>query len=499
MKLFTALLATETNTFATAPTGLRAFAELGIHRGDASLKAPQGIGALLRTLRDLAEADGHLLVESICATAQPSGRTVRAVYEGLREQLLDDLRAAMPVDVVQLFLHGAMVAEGYDDCEGDLLQRVRAIVGTRCAVGAELDLHCHFTEAMRSSADAIVAFKEYPHVDGHERARELYRILIDTALGTVRPTTAVFDCRMVGAWDTTSEPMAGFVRRMKSCEGQGGVLSVSLGHGFPWGDVADSGARLWVVTDADMPAAKALAEQLGNAFWALREQTRSPVMDVDQALDRALLLDGGPVVLADVADNPGGGAPSDSTFVLRRLLERGIGNAVLGAFWDLGAVRLCADAGVGAVIDLRVGGKCGPASGAPVDLRVTVREVSLQHEQTSFGARMPMGPSVWVEAANGVHIVLCSVRGQVVGTDAFTGLGLTLPDKKLIVVKSSQHFHAAFAPLAREVLYVSTPGAIRPDFAHIDYRVRNLDYWPRVDDPWAAAPGIGPGHLEAER
>ncbi len=486
MKFFAASLSTETNTFVAAPTGRGSFEEYGIYRGDASVKVPEGGGALLRCLRDAAEAEGHTLVESVAAFAQPSGRTVRAVYEDLRDQILDDLRAAMPVDVVQLFLHGAMVAEGYDDCEGDLLSCVRAIVGPQVPVGAELDLHCHFTELMRSSADAIVGFKEYPHTDLVPRALELYRILVDTAQGRVRPTTAVFDCRMVGIWHTTKEPMASFVKRMQSFEGQGGVLSVSLGHGFPWGDVVDNGARLWVVTDNDLPGAQKLANQLGRDFYDLREATRSHPLGVDAALDQALAIDGGPVVLADIADNAGGGAPADSTFILQRVVERGIGNAVLGPFWDLGAVQICRDAGVGAVIELRVGGKCGPVSGWPVDLRVTVRNIVLDHSQDVFGMRWPLGPSVWVETAAGVSLLLTSVRSQAYGTDTFTGLGLMLQDKKLVVVKSTQHFYAKFAPLAKAVFYVDTPGAITQDFAHIAFKVRSLNYWPRVSDPWAS-------------
>ncbi|MFZ9510634.1 MAG: M81 family metallopeptidase [Burkholderiaceae bacterium] len=487
MKIFCAGLATETNTFASAPTGWRSFEEYGVYRGDSSTRVPEGGGALLRCLRDAAEAEGHTVCESIVAFAQPSGRTVRVVYEELRDQILQDLRAAMPVQVVLLGLHGAMVAEGYDDCEGDLLARVRAIVGPDVAVGAELDLHCHFTELMRRSADALVAYKEYPHTDGLERALELYRILVDTAQGRVRPTTAVFDCRMVGIWHTTTEPMAGFVKRMQSFEGRDGVLSVSLGHGFPWGDVADNGARLWVITDNDEAGAARLAARLGREFIEMREATRSPTLGVEAALDRVLARHSGdprPVVMADVADNAGGGAPADSTFILQAVLARGIGNAVLGPFWDLGAVHICRDAGVGAVIDLRVGGKCGPSSGDPVDIRVTVRAVREEHAQDVFGMRWPLGPSVWVETDQGVSLMLSSVRSQAYGTDLFTGLGITLHDKQLIVVKSTQHFHAAYAPVAREVLYVDTPGAITQDYARIPFKVRSLDYWPRVADPW---------------
>ncbi|MBT9459342.1 MAG: M81 family metallopeptidase [Burkholderiaceae bacterium] len=485
MKIFVSQLATETNTFAYAPTGRGGFEEYGIYFGDASTLVPETTGAFMRFLRDLIEADGNEMVESVCAFAQPLGRTVRAVYEELRDRMLADLRAALPVDAVQLMLHGAMVAEGYDDCEGDIIARIREIVGPGVPIGVELDLHCHFTELMRVSADVIIAFKEYPHIDGEDRARELYRLLKDTVAKRVRPTTAVFDCKMVGLWHTTREPMMGFVKRMQAFEGRDGVLSVSLGHGFPWGDVPESGAKLWVVTDNDPAQAQALADLLGREFWALRDATLSTTVSVDAAIDQALALKEGPAVLADVADNPGGGAPGDSTFILKRLLERGVGHAVIGAFWDLGAIQICKDAGVGAVVDLRVGGKCGPASGDPVDLRVTVRAIVNEHEQSAMGNRAPFGVGVWVEAANDVHLLLCSVRSQVFGTDAFTGLGLSLADKRLIVVKSTQHFHAEFAPIATKVIYVATPGAITPDFANIQYKARDLNYWPRVENPRA--------------
>ena len=487
MRIFIAQLATETNTFCTFPTGRGGFEQYGIFHGDASVREPARAGAFLRMMRDMMEKDGHDVVESLCAFAQPAGRTVREVHEALRDEIVADLRAALPVDAIQLMLHGAMVAEGCDDCEGDLLARLRAVVGPDVPVGVELDLHCHFTEQMRTSADLIVCFKEYPHVDGEARAIELYRLLQDTVAGRIRPVTAVVDCRMVGLWHTTREPMRGFVERMQSFEGRDGVLSVSLGHGFPWGDVADGGARLWVIADGDAGKAHSLAQQLAGEFWALREHTRTPHLDIDAALDR---LDGAacrPLVIGDVADNPGGGAAGDSTYILRRVLERGIGGVAIGAFWDLGAIQICADAGLGAVIDLRLGGKCGPASGQPVDVRVTVRAIRDEHGQSALGGRESLGRCVWVEAAHDVHLLLASLRCQVYGTDAFTGIGITLADKRAIVVKSTQHFHAQFAPLAAEVLYVSTPGALTLDFAAIDYRVRAPGYWPRVANPF------GPG------
>jgi len=485
MRIYIAQLSTETNTFAPCPTGWGGFEENTVFHGDASLREPDGMGHVLAAVRRLAEADGHEIYEGLCAEAQPSGRTIRAVYESLRDEILDGVKAALPLGAVILLLHGAMVAEGYDDCEGDLLAGIRAIVGPDVPISATLDPHCHFTQLMKVSADILIAYKEYPHIDPIDRAREAYQLALDAAAGRIRPTTAVYDCRMVGAWHTTSEPMAKFVRRMQSFEGHDGVLSVSLGHGFPWGDVPEAGAKLWVVTDNDRAKAEVLAAQLAHEFWELRDATRPVWLDIDSGLDRALAVEGGPVVLADVADNPGGGAPGDSTFILRRLIERQIANVAIGCFWDLGAIQICKDAGVGATLDLRIGGKCGVHSGDPVDLRVTVRAVVERHTQSISGLEMSLGRAVWVEAANGLDIALISVRTQVLGVDALTGLGIDFTAKKLVVVKSTQHFQADFAPRAKAVFHIAAPGAVTPAFAELDYRQRDRNYWPRVSNPFA--------------
>jgi microcystin degradation protein MlrC len=219
----------------------------------------------------------------------------------------------------------------------------------------------------------------------------------------------------------------------------------------------------------------------------MRHQTRPDQLHVDTAIDRMLAAPAGkPVILADGADNSGGGAASDSTFILRRLIERGIGNVAIGAVWDLGAIHICREAGVGAMVDLRVGGKCGPASGDPVDIRVRVRAIDPKHQQSALGFVMGCGPSVWVSTDDGIDIVLISVRQQAYATDIFTGLGVDLASKRGIVVKSSQHFYDQFAPLASGVLYVDTPGLIRNDLENLPFVHRDLNFWPRVEDPWAA-------------
>jgi microcystin degradation protein MlrC len=306
--------------------------------------------------------------------------------------------------------------------------------------------------------------------------------------GEVRPVMAYHDCRMISMWRTSVEPMKGFVARMQSLEGKDGILSVSFGHGFPWGDVPEVGAKMVVIADGDQAKAQALAKELGEEIWRLREECFPRHDTIDGGIDAALgstAGKAGPVVIADVADNAGGGAPSDNTAILRRLVDRGVTNAAIGSFWDPVSVQFCIEAGVGATFDLRIGGKCGVASGDPVDLKVTVRAIARDHSQGGMsGSRAKMGDSVWV-SAGGLDIILNSTRTQIFQPDAFTGLGCTLADKALVVVKSTQHFYAGFAPIAKEVRYVAAPGAIGPDFAAIPFTKRTTPYWPRVENPWA--------------
>ncbi len=487
MKIAIATLATETNTFSPIPTGRAAFmGERDWWRTGASLH-PATIGnTALIAWRKAAEAEGHEVVESVCTFAQPAGTTLRNIYEELRGFVLDDIKAAMPVDVVLLCMHGAMVADGYDDCEGDTLARVREIVGPKATIGLELDLHCHLTELMREKADVIITYKEYPHIDIGERAAELYTLCTAAQRGEIAPVMAYHDCRMISMWRTTVEPMKSFVAKMAGLEGKDGVLSVSFGHGFPWGDVPEVGAKMLVVTDSNQTQAQALASELGQEIWRLREECFPRHDSIDGGIDAGLAAEGGkPVVVADVADNAGGGAPSDNTHILRRMVDRGVTNAAIGCFWDPIAVQFCTEAGVGATFDLRIGGKCGTASGDPVDLKVTVMALSPNHSQGGLsGSCAGLGASAWVRAG-GIDIILNSTRSQVFNPDAFTGLGCTLADKKIVVVKSTQHFYAGFAPIAREVRYVAAPGAIGPDFAAIAFTKRTTPYWPRVEDPWA--------------
>ena len=250
MRIFTAALATETNTFSPIFIDRRGFEE--------SLYAPPGQHPETPTLctapltvgRRVCREKGWTLVEGTAAWADPAGLVNRATYEGLRDEILGQLGQALPVDAVVLGLHGAMVAAGYDDPEGDLLARVRALVGPAVLVCAELDPHSHLTAKRVAAADFFTVFKEFPHTDFVERAEDLWRIAVGTLEGRVRPEMAVFDCRMIDVFPTSRQPMRGFVDRMMAIERDDPkVLSLSAIHGFMAGDVPEMGTKVIAVTD----------------------------------------------------------------------------------------------------------------------------------------------------------------------------------------------------------------------------------------------------------
>jgi microcystin degradation protein MlrC len=478
MRVFTGSLATETNTFAPMPTGLASFRDRGYYPAGKHPEELSFFAGPLHAARERAKTHGWEVIEGMVAAAQPSGTTTRAAYETLRDELLDDLRAAGPVDMVVLGLHGAMVADGYDDCEGDLLARVRAIVGPRTVIGAELDPHNHLTPAMLANADLLIAFKEYPHTDILERARELVDLCAAQVEGRIKPVGAAVDCEMLVTMHTSRDPARAFVDRIQALEGKDGILSISISHGFAWGDVEHMGTQVLVYADGDGAKAQALARRLADELIGLREALGVRYPSIDEALDEALAFDGAPVVLADGADNPGGGAAGDSTFVLRRMRERNVGNACLGPLWDPVAVRIAFDAGVGATLTLRIGGKISALSGDPVDALCTVKALMPEMKMTGLaGTPMAMGDSALVETA-GIEIVLITLRNQAMGTDLFTQLGCDLAAKKIIVVKSSQHFYAAFSKVAKHVIYVGAPGAVTLDLNTLPYRKVRRPKWP---------------------
>jgi microcystin degradation protein MlrC len=478
MRIFAATLATESNTFSPMPTSLAAYKESVFYRpGEHPEDAPRMCTAPLWVARRRATADGFTLVEGSCFAASPAGTTVRKDYEGMRDEILDQVRQAMPLDGVLLGLHGAMVAEGYDDVEGDVIERVRAIVGSRCVIGVELDLHCHLTVKRVRLSDIVVLYKEFPHTDVAERAEELLTLVLRTIRGQIKPVMSLYDCRQIGSYPTTLPLMRAFVDKVQAMEGKEGVLSISINHCFPYADVPELGGRILVVMDQDKARGDAIATRIGEEFVSMRGKTAPHYYDVDGGIRAALAVDGMPVVMADPADNAGGGAPSDNTTILRRLIETKVENAALAPIWDPIAVRLCFDAGLGGKLPLRFGGKIGPASGQPIDAPVEVIGLVRDGWQSFGPTQVPLGDSAAIRLG-GIEVVLISNRTQALGLELFRNVGIEPLGKKLLVVKSTNHFMGNFGPIAKQVLYVESDGPLRRDYRTIPYTRVVRPIWP---------------------
>ena len=488
MRIFTASFATETNTFSPVPTDRASF-DAAFYAGPGQHpETPTLCSAPIVVLRQRARQEGFTLIEGSAAWAEPGGLLQRAAYEALRDEILDQLQAALPVDGIVLGLHGAMVAQGYDDCEGDLLERMRAIVGKQALIACELDPHSHLTKKRIANADILAAFLEFPHTDFVARAEHVVDLALRSLRGEIRPVMSTFDCRMIDVYPTSRQPMRGFIDRIGALQGRGGVLSISLIHGFMAGDVPEMGTQVLVVTDGDAAKGAALAKELGLEVFAMRGRTSMPMLDIDAGLDRALAIAatsrGKPVVVADVWDNPGGGVAGDGTLILRRMIERGVDNFAVATIWDPIAVNFCRAAGDGANIQLRFGGKAGPDGGAPIDAMVEVVK-ALPESWQSFGAsRVTLGATALVRlAGTKIEVILNTNRTQTFEPDIFSNLGVDPAAKAILLVKSTNHFYAGFAPIAEEILYIDAGAPYPSNPRRTDYRKLAREIWPRVEDP----------------
>jgi microcystin degradation protein MlrC len=484
MRVFTASLATETNTFSPIPTDRASF--------DLAFYAPPGqhpatptlCTAAMVSLRQRARQEKLTVIEGTAAWAEPGGTVQRATYEELRDEILAQLETALPVDAVVLGLHGAMVAVGYDDCEGDLLARTRNIVGPDVIIAASLDPHSHLTRKRVSAANILAAFQEFPHTDFVERGEHVANLALKAVRGEIKPRISTYDCRMIDVFPTNREPMRGFVDRLKALEGHNGVLSVSFIHGFMAADVPEMGAQILVMTDNRQDEGDALAAKLGQELYAMRGTTSMPMASIDDGLDQALAIRAKdtkrPVVIADVWDNPGGGVPGDGTHILKRMIARGLDRIGVATIWDPIAVQFCKGSGVGAVVPLRIGGKSGAAAGDPIDIVAEVRHVEDDGWQSFGASRVPLGPIAVVRVAGTeIDIILNTNRAQTFEHNIFSNAGIDPRAKDILLVKSTNHFSASFSQIASELIYIDAPNYYPSDPRKTVYRKLDRPLWPQ--------------------
>ncbi|MBU6407233.1 MAG: M81 family metallopeptidase [Alphaproteobacteria bacterium] len=476
-RVFAAAFGVEVNTFSPFPIDDAAFRDLWLFEegppDDAEIPL---IAAPLRRLRARARAGEMTLIEGLCAGAQPAGPVAEATYQAMRKTLLTQLRAALPVDVVILGLHGATSSTGCDDVEGDLLGAVRAIAGSGVRISALLDPHAHFTQAMVAAADLLMAYKEYPHDDIFETADSLVDA---TLMLTPRDelSVAVYDARTLGAFPTYHEPMKSLVADLRQAiKADDSVVDISICHGFPWGDVEEVGAKVWATTRNAPHLARELALKFGGALETVRERAQPAFSALEDVVSEARKQIGC-IVIADIADNPGGGAGSDSTWLIQALLNADVGPIACGLIWDPGAYAIARAAGVGARLSMRIGGKSSTVAGAPLDLDARIVEVREGVDMPFGGGLWSTGPIAHIEAHD-LHVLITQRRVQCLGIEPFTELGIDLSRMSAVVVKSTNHFEASFRKLSDRIHRVVAPGVLDHDLTRLSYRKVRRPIWP---------------------
>jgi microcystin degradation protein MlrC len=496
-RVLTARFMHETNTFSRVKTDMALIRRRDFHLDNAIPQAFRGTRSALGAGFEAADKYGWTLVHPVSANPNPSGIVADAAFDEIAGMILDAAAAKAPIDGALLHLHGAMVAESHEDAEGEFLARLRHRLGPRTPIVATLDLHANVSPRMAANANALVAFRTYPHVDMYERAWQAAELLERAMRGEIRPVTAIARRPMLYGLDRgrhESPPMAELLARAAAIEARGDALVVSICAGFSRSNTHDVGPSVTVTTDGADPRAQAIAESFMDFAWETREFSSFTLLPVAEAV--ALAQQGRPgdkpLVVADYTDNPGGGGYGDATALLAGLVEAGVGSVAFHAICDPKAIQEAIQAGVGARTTLVLGGRTDPAmGGGPLTLRGEVVTLTngrfIAHGPMGGGVERNYGPSLLFRVG-GIDIVVITNNGQATDLGQFTSLGIDPARYATVAVKSMQHFRAAFAPIARDIVLVDTGALCAEIYTPELFTKVRRPIWPLdpIADPGAA-------------
>jgi microcystin degradation protein MlrC len=479
----------ETNTFSRIKTDMNVWRRRDFHRDNEIPAVFRGTRSALGATFEAADRFGWTLLHPISANANPSGIVTADAFEQIGGAILA-VAAQEPIDGVLLHLHGAMVVDGFEDGEGELLARLRRAIGPDVPMVVTLDLHANVTQKMADHASALIAFRTYPHIDMYERAWQGAELLDRAMRGEIRPRTVIARRPMLYGLDwgrTQRGPMAELIARGDALEGAGEVLAVSVCAGFPLADIYDVGPSVTVTVDERNPEAvvraRAVADELIDHAWATREFTTVHMLSIAEAVARCREGRPGdrPLVVADYTDNPGGGGYGDATVFLQALVEAGIERVAFHAICDPEAVAAGMRSGIGKAT-LTIGGKTDPTlGGGPLTLDGEITCLTngrfVAYGPMGGGVERDYGPSL-VFRVGGIDIILITNNGQATDLGQFASLGIDPTRYATVAVKSMQHFRAAFEPIARDVILVHTGALCQVDYTPENFTKVRRPIWP---------------------
>jgi microcystin degradation protein MlrC len=485
---------TECNQLGGKPTDLPHYERSELRWGEQILAATSGVlGGALQVLRER-EA---VILPLVFASSNAGGPLTAECYATLKGEMLKRLRAAPPVDGVLLLMHGSGAVTGTGHLEDDLVPAVRALVGKDAPIVGTLDLHAHVTAPMIRDADAWLAWETYPHRDSYQTGQRGARLLCDTLAGACRPTMTLAKVPvLVGGVNGGTEgdgPFADVMRFAKAHEGHHGVLSTSVLLVHPYLDMPDMGGGGIVITDNDPAAARALATEIAERYWARRFDLDPRVYTPAAAIAEGLKVAGGPVLLVETADCAGGGATGDSAHSLRALLLAGVQQTSFAPVVDPEAAAICHAAGVGARVELAIGHKLDPKWGRPVAVTGSVQTLSDGRFVYQGGVWANqwgnMGPAAVLQVG-AIQVLLTTHATYDWADEQYQSVGLDARRAKFVVAKNPMNYRLGYGAIAKANFILDTPGPTPAILHHVRYANLPRPYYPADSDIAGLAPTV---------
>lgn len=482
MRLATLGLAHETNTFSRVPAD---FEQFTILRGD---ELRQKHGTATTTLAGyFAAADrlGFELIPLLFAVAGPIGTITKDAFDRIVGEMLQLLEQNGPWDGVLMPQHGAAVSEEFPDADGEIVRRVREIVGPDLPIGVSLDMHANVSQKVVQHSTVTTVYRTNPHLDAKDRAQECAELIVRTIEGEIHPVQALemppLLVNIVKQF-TGEEPMLGLVQGIDEVLARPGMLSASVAEGYPYADVEEMGMSFLAVHDGDAAAARAGARFLAQRAWERRAALQGDVRSVTDALRYAASAPNGPIVLMDVGDNIGGGSSADSTYLLAEAQRLGV-RSFLQTLFDPEAVMACVVAGVGTTVSLNVGGKTDDLHGAPVSVTGRVRVLfdgTYEDPMPTHGGWrfFDGGTTAVLETDDGHTLVLTSNRTGNTSLEQMYSVGVKPERFQVVVAKGVVSPRPAYSRVAAEIVLVNTPGVTTSDLSFFTYRRRRHPLYP---------------------
>jgi len=482
MRLLLATMSHETNTFSPVPTKLARFCRDGttLLKGQAAKEFFRNTGTCMGGYLAVADGEGAEVVVPVCASAPPSGRVDSDAYETFCRLITDEV-AKGGFDGIMLDLHGAMAAEEYDDGEGELLRRIRAI-DAKTPLCVAYDMHANVYDNMIRNADIVAGYHTYPHVDMKETAVLAASALLRVIKGELKPTTAWGSAPMlphVMAQGTHMFPNKDLQAMCAAWEASGRAVAASLFVGFPHADVPMAGLSAVVVTDNNPADAKAMVDELLEFAWKARENFVFEVERLEDSVARAKALgEQGPgVVLLDHFDNCASGGTMDTTDVLREIIRQELDDVVFFGIYDPEAVQQAMAAGIGQEIELEIGARLEmpelQVGSRPLRVAGRVRTVSAGYFKAtgglSPGLQIFMGNTVVLDTGR-VQIVLLSRHIEPTAQEMLRILGIDPAMKKFVAIKSRVHWRADLGKIAREIVECGGVGVCTSNYGQLTFR-----------------------------